>query len=484
MGLIQQAGGGTGFSFGRIRPKGDFVKGSMGNASGPVSFMRMYDTTTDVIRQGGKRRGANMGILPVNHPDIFDFIKAKSVNPSMTNFNISVSVTDDFMGRVRRDETLFLVNPHTKEKVRKVKARDLFRNISHFAWKCGDPGIIFVDEINRHNPTPKVGLIESTNPCGELPLLPNESCCLGSINLSKFVKNGSVDWKHLKEVIEISVRFLDDVIDINKYPTQDIEEKTKSNRKIGLGVMGFADMLIKLGIPYDSTESENLAEKIMQFLTRRARKESALLAVSRGSFPNFEGSIWAVKGFKEMRNATVTSIAPTGTTSIIAGCSSGIEPIFAVAYTRNIMDGIQLPEMHADFEKVAKQRSFFRNDLIRRIAEKGSVQGFAEVPQDVRRVFVTALDIAPEWHVRIQAAFQRYCDNAVSKTANLQRGATVEDVERVFTLAYDLKCKGITVYRDGSKKLQVLQTGQRNPQRASKIAGLYGTVCSTTRCMS
>jgi ribonucleoside-diphosphate reductase alpha chain len=465
MSLIQQSGGGTGFSFGKLRPKNDVVKTTMGTASGPVSFMKVFDTATEVVKQGGRRRGANMGILPVNHPDILDFIKAKSTAQLLTNFNISVSVTDDFMERVKKDERYPLINPRTQETVRTLSAKEVFERMTYFAWKSGDPGLVFIDEINRHNPTPRAGQIESTNPCGELPLLPYESCNLGSINLSKFVRDGIIDWTHLRKVIRLAVRFLDNVIDVNKYPIPEIEEMTKASRKIGLGIMGFADMLIKLEIPYDSLEAVNIARKLMRFLVKEARDMSKEIAHSRGSFPDFSGSVWEKKGYKQMRNAAITSIAPTGTISIIAGCSSSIEPLFAIAYVRNVLGGMQLPEIHSAFEATAKKRGFYSKSLMEKIAESGSIQGFSEIPEDVKKIFVTAHDIAPEWHVRMQAAFQQYCDNAVSKTVNLLSSATPEDVGRVFMLAYQLKCKGITVYRDGSKEQQVLQYGHGKDRR-------------------
>ena len=453
MAKIHQSGGGTGFSFSRLRPKGDVVKSTGGVASGPVSFMRVFDVATDVIKQGGKRRGANMGILNADHPDILEFIRAKE-RGEFANFNTSVAVTDEFMRAVERDEEYGLVNPRTKGEVRKIKAREVFNEIVTYAWKTGDPGIVFMDEINRRNPIPAVGKIEATNPCGEEPLLPYDSCNLGSINVSKFVENGDgeIDWERLREVIWISVSFLDDVIDVNRYPLPEIEKMTRANRKIGLGIMGFAELLIKLGIAYDSKDALSAGEKLMQFITNEARQCSAQLGLERGSFPNFELSVWNSK-YEAMRNATVTTIAPTGTISIIAGCSSGIEPIFAVAFVRNVMGGML--EINKLFERIAKERGFYSKELITEIAKCGSVQDIDGVPGDVKRIFVTALDISPEWHVRMQAAFQKYTDNAVSKTVNLPSDATWGDVKKVFLLAYKLKCKGITIYRYGSKE-QVL----------------------------
>lgn len=458
MALIHKSGGGTGFSFSRLRPRGDVVKSTMGVASGPVSFMRVFDVATDVIKQGGRRRGANMGILRVDHPDIIEFITAKEREGVLANFNISVAVTDEFMDAVENDKYYSLINPRNGAVVRRLRARDIFDLIATAAWKTGDPGLIFLDEINRRNPTPHVGVIESTNPCGEVPLLPYESCNLGSINLSRMVRDGDVDWEKLRRTVRTAVHFLDNVIDANRYPIPQIEEATKANRKIGLGVMGFAEMLIKLGVPYDSEEAVAAAEKVMSFISEEARKKSAELGEERGSFPNFPGSIWEKTGYKAMRNATVTSIAPTGTISIIAGTSSGIEPLFAVAFVRNVM-GTQLFEVNSVFEQISKERGFYSTDLIVKISKTGSVQGLSEVPEDVKRIFRTALEISPEWHVRIQAAFQKYTDNAVAKTVNLPPDATVDDVRRIFMMAWRLKCKGITVYRYGSRSEQVLVVG-------------------------
>jgi len=453
MALIHQSGGGTGFSFSRLRPKEDVVKSTGGVASGPVSFMRVFDVATDVIKQGGKRRGANMGILNADHPDILEFIRAKE-RGDFANFNTSVAVTDEFMDAVERNDEYGLVNTRTKEEVKRIKAREVFNEIITYAWKTGDPGIVFMDEINRHNPIPAIGKIEATNPCGEQPLLPYDSCNLGSINISKFVETGEgeIDWERLREVIWISVRFLDDVIDVNRYPLPEIEKMTKANRKIGLGIMGFAELLIKLGIAYDSKDALSVGEKLMQFITNEARRCSTELGLERGSFSNFGLSVWNSE-YEAMRNATVTTIAPTGTISIIAGCSSGIEPIFAVAFVRNVMGGML--EINKLFEVIAKEKGFYSKELITEIAKCGSVQDIDGVPGDVKRIFVTALDISPEWHVRMQAAFQKYTDNAVSKTVNLPSGATGGDVKKVFLLAYKLKCKGITIYRYGSKE-QVL----------------------------
>jgi ribonucleoside-diphosphate reductase alpha chain len=459
MAMIHQSGGGTGFSFSKLRPAGDIVGSTKGVASGPVSFMTIYDAATNVIKQGGRRRGANMAILDVTHPDILRFIEAKSREGILTNFNISVAVTDEFMDAVEKDTEYDLVNPRNGKAESRLRARHVFDLIVSNAWRTGDPGIVFIDEINRHNPTPHVGKIRSTNPCGEQPLLPFESCNLGSINLAKMVKDKDVDWTKLKRVVRVAVHFLDNVIDVNKYPVPEIGELTRANRKIGLGIMGFADMLIMLGVPYDSEEALAHAEKVMKLISDEATRKSVEVSEKRGAFPNFRGSIWEKKGYKTIRNATVTTVAPTGTISIIGGCSGGIEPIFAVAFVRNVMEGTRLLEIQPTFEELAKERGFYSRDLMLEIAKKGSIQSIEGVPEDVRRIFVTSLDIDPEWHVRMQAAFQKYVDNAVSKTVNLPPDATVEDVRRVYMLAYKLKCKGITVYRYGSKKEQVLYVG-------------------------
>jgi len=461
MAKVQKSGGGTGFSFSRLRPKGDIVKSTMGVASGPISFMKIFDAATEQIKQGGKRRGANMGVLNVHHPDIEEFITAKWEEGVLRNFNISVAVTDKFFEALKKDEEYDLINPRTGEVVKRVPARKIFNLIVEGAWRNGEPGMVFIDEINRHNPTPHVGKIEATNPCGEQPLLPYESCNLGSINVSKFIKNGEIDWEWLKEIVWLCVRFLDDVIDMNKYPLKEIEKNTKANRKIGLGVMGWADLLFKLKIPYDSDEAIKLAEKLMSFIQSESHKASQALAEERGVFPNWKGSVWEKRGIK-MRNATTTTIAPTGTISIIANCSSGIEPIYALAFKRmNILDGEEFFEINPIFEDALKQLNLYNDEMLERIAESGSIQEIHEIPEEIRRVFKCALDIDAEWHVRMQAAFQKYTDNAVSKTINMPNSATRKDVEKAFMLAYELKCKGLTVYRDGSREEQVLKVKKK-----------------------
>jgi ribonucleoside-diphosphate reductase alpha chain len=483
MALIEKSGGGVGFNFSRLRPKGDMVKSTKGVASGPVSFMRAFDTATEVIKAGGKRRGAMMGVLRVDHPDIFEFIDSKRKAGILSNFNISVAINEYFMKKLEADEEYRLVNPRNNEKVRKVKAQNIWNLIAESAWESGDPGVIFIDEINQRNPLPELGWIEATNPCGEQPLLPFESCNLGSINLSLMVENGDIKWVKLKNTVRNAVHFLDNIIDATLYPLRTIEETTKANRKIGLGVMGFADMLIKLGVPYNSKKALKIAEKIMRFTTEEGRKKSAELGEEKESFPNFYKSIWKER-YEHMRNATITTIAPTGSISIIAGCSSGIEPLFAVSFMRKVLEGTRLFETNPLFEKVAKERNFYSGDLLEKIAQSGSVQEVEEVPEDVRKVFVTALDIKPEWHVKMQAAFQKYTDNAVSKTVNLPHNADVEEVRRVFNLAYKLKCKGITVYRYGSKPEQVLNIGEIRTEKKRFVSAEseYAGGCPTTTC--
>lgn len=457
--IIEQSGGGVGFSFSKLRPRGDVVRSTHGIASGPVSFMRVFDTATDVIKQGGKRRGAMMGILNVNHPDILEFITAKSKEHMFQNFNISVAITNRFMKAVKNNAEYRLINPRTKRTVKKLKAREVWNAIIENAWKTGDPGVIFIDEINRHNPTPFMK-IESTNPCGEVDLLPWESCNLGSINLTKMLRKRRIDWKKLRNTVRTAVHFLDNVIDANRFPLKKTEIMTKANRKIGLGVMGFAEMLILLGVPYNSRKALKIAEKLMKFISKEARKKSVELGKERGSFPNFSKSVFANR-YPAMRNATVTAIAPTGSISIIAGCSSGIEPLFAICFVRNVLGGKKLLEINPIFERIAKERGFYSSKLMIKIARSGTVQNMKEIPESVRRIFVTALDIKPEWHVRMQSAWQKYTDNSVSKTINLPKKATKKDVKKAFELAYKLKCKGITVYRYGSKKSQVLSFGKK-----------------------
>ncbi|MHB1390081.1 MAG: adenosylcobalamin-dependent ribonucleoside-diphosphate reductase [Thermoleophilia bacterium] len=481
MAIIHQAGGGTGFSFSHLRPQGDRVGTTHGVASGPVSFMGAFDSGTEVVKQGGRRRGANMGVLRVDHPDILEFINAKEREGFLVNFNISVAVTDAFMQAVTDDGEYDLVNPRSGKVSGRLKAQPVLEAICAAAWRNGDPGILFLDRINAANPTPQLGPMEATNPCGEQPLLPYESCNLGSIDLSRLVRggpthsgdagaatgtpdtapgpHGELDFERLGQLVKIAVHFLDNVIDANSFPLPEITGMTGANRKIGLGVMGFAEALVRLGIRYDSEAALAQAAKIMGFIEERAIAASAAIAARRGSFPNFQGSLWQQRGYPMMRNATLTTIAPTGSISVIAGSSSGIEPLFAVSFVRDVMEGTRLLEVSADFEWLARRRGFYSEELMFQIARTGSLQQLEAIPPDVRELFRTAMDIEPEWHVRMQAAFQEHIDNAVSKTVNLPREAGIDEVRRVFLLAWELGCKGITVFRYGSRRQQVLYVG-------------------------
>ena len=470
MALVHQSGGGTGFSFSRLRPKNDIVRSTMGVASGPVSFMSLFDASTDVVKQGGTRRGANMGILRVDHPDIMDFITCKDDITKVTNFNISVAVTDAFMAAVEADGNYDLLHPKTGAVTGQLKARDVWTRIIHGAWKTGEPGVFFIDRANYYNPVPHLGAYEATNPCGEQPLLPYDVCNLGSINLGAFVKDGAVDWDHLRRVVHLTTHFLENVIDANQYPLPEITDLAQRIRRIGLGVMGLADLFIRMGVAYDSNEAVELGRKVQKFVDDEAKVASERLAAKRGPFAEWERSIWGpdetcargpdgerIRPMRKLRNCNVTTVAPTGTISIIASCSSGIEPLFAVAFMRN-QAGVLMPDVNDDFVAIAKKEGWYSDTLMQKIAEAGHIN-FDEVPAKWQRVFVTANHIKPEWHIRMQAAFQEYNDSAISKTCNFAHDATEEYVEEIYRLAYKLDCKGVTVYRDGSRDMQVLSTG-------------------------
>lgn len=477
MALVHQSGGGTGFSFSRLRPKNDIVRSTMGVASGPISFMSLYDSSTDVVKQGGTRRGANMGILRVDHPDILDFIACKDDTTKITNFNISVGVTDAFMDALAVDGSYDLIDPRTKVVTGSLKAADVWQLIIHGAWKTGEPGVFFIDRANHYNPVPHLGSYEATNPCGEQPLLAYDVCNLGSINLAEFVVNGDIDWEKLRRVVHLTTHFLENVIDANCYPLPEITDLAQRIRRIGLGVMGLADLFIKLGLAYDSAEAVELGRKLQAFVDDEAKIESERLATIRGTFPEWEKSIWGpdatcardakgerIRPMRKLRNCNVTTVAPTGTISIIAGCSSGIEPLFAVAFMRN-QAGVLMPDVNEEFVAIARREGWHTDELMRRIAEQGHIT-FPEVPAKWQRVFVTANHIAPEWHIRMQAAFQEHNDSAISKTCNFANDATEEYVEKIYRMAFDLGCKGVTVYRDGSRDMQVLSTGST----AKKVA--------------
>jgi ribonucleoside-diphosphate reductase alpha chain len=456
--LIHQSGGGTGFSFSRLRPRGAVVRSSSGVASGPVSFLRVFNGATEAIKQGGTRRGANMGILRVDHPDIGEFIDIKNDPREVTNFNLSVGVTEQFMAAVAGGEEFPLRDPIDRTVVGRVGARELLARIVVNAWQTGDPGLVFLDRINARNPTPDQGPIEATNPCGEQPLLPYEACNLGSLNLARFARGGEVDWERLGVAVRLAIRFLDDVIDVNRYPLPEIDQVVKRNRKVGLGVMGFADLLIELGIPYDSEEGLELGERIMSHVQTEAEAATVELAAERGPFAAFASSIY--RDGPPRRNATVTTVAPTGTLAMIADCSSGIEPLFAVSFVKRVMDGRELVYVHPAFIRMAREGGFYSEGLMQTVARMGGVQELAEVPERVRGLFRTAYDISPEWHLRMQAAFQRHTENAVSKTINFPRSADVSDVRQAYLLAGELGLKGVTVYRDGSRESQVLERGE------------------------
>ena len=500
MALVHQSGGGTGFSFSRIRPKNDVVRSTMGVASGPVSFMSLYDSSTEVVKQGGTRRGANMGILRVDHPDIVEFITCKDDTTKITNFNISVAVTDAFMEAVAAGADYDLIHPRSGAVVGRLNAESVFEKIVHGAWKTGEPGVFFIDEANRYNPVPHLGSYEATNPCGEQPLLSYDVCNLGSINVGRFVRDGEVDWEGLRRAVHLCTHFLDNVIDANKYPLYEINDLAQRIRRIGLGIMGWADFLVRLGVPYNSEEAIDWARTLMRFVDEEAKVESERLASQRGAFPEWGRSIWGpddtcvrdgkgnrIRPMRRLRNCNLTTVAPTGTISILAGCSSGIEPLFAVAFMRN-QAGVLMPDVNEDFVATAKAEGWYSEELIRQIAETGHI-ACDEVPENWQRVFVTAHDVAPEWHIKMQAAFQEYTDSAISKTCNFPNDATEDYVRQIYEQAYELKCKGVTVYRDGSRDMQVLSTGStakkvqeqkndgtKDPRPASELTELKATV--------
>lgn len=457
--LIHKTAGGTGFSFSSIRPKNDPVTSTGGLASGPVSFISLFDKATDVVRQGGHRRGANMGVLRVDHPDILEFINAKT-GGGLSNFNLSVAVTSHFMRCLKKGTTYPLVNPRNAKIVRFVPAKEIFEAVCRAAWETGDPGLLFIDEINRHNPTPQIGTIEATNPCGEQPLLPHESCNLGSINLAALVQQGEFDEERFEILIDLAVRFLDNVIDVNQYPLPEIARMTKANRKIGLGVMGFAEMLIKLGIPYDSAKARSYATTMMKLFLKRCRQASLSLAKQRGPFPNYKGSLLEKLKIPPLRNATLTTIAPTGTISLIANTTSGMEPAFALSYFRRALEGEEFLEVLPSFREKMEEEGIASKELYEEIAQTGSIQELSKIPKKFKELFITALDLKPLEHVRMQSIFQKYTDNAVSKTVNLSQESTWEDVYKIYMAAYEMKCKGITIYRYGSQKDQILNLGK------------------------
>ncbi len=482
--LVHQSGGGTGFSFSRLRPEGSIVRSTGGVASGPVSFMKVFNAATEAVKQGGTRRGANMGMLRIDHPDILKFIDCKENNNEINNFNISVAITDKFMRAVEDGTEYELIAPHTGDVCGTLDAREVFEKIVDAAWRNGEPGVVFIDEMNRHNPTPALGEIESTNPCGEQPLLPFEACNLGSINLAVCITEedgvNSIDYDKLSEIVHNAVHFLDNVIDVNHYPLPKIDETTRNTRKIGLGVMGFADMLLKLDVPYNSVEAEQVAEEVMSLIQLEGRKASMELARERGTFPAWEDSVFCEQGVK-IRNATITTIAPTGTISIIADASGGCEPLFAYAFTKNVMDGDKLLVCNDLLVERLKERGIYSEELMQRIADEGTLAHIEEIPEDIKRVFVCAHDISPEWHIRIQAAFQKYTDNAVSKTINFPNSATRDEVKEAYLLAYRLGCKGTTVYRDGSRDSQVLTTGTVKKDEKTVPAPVYNNIVPRPR---